>query len=184
MQMDVDVLLTGATHRFESWEDDGKFFVNPGSATGAWAVDWPLYEDCKEDCDEDRDEDRDEDLKDGVAEHNDIAESKNVAGKDVATGKDVGGKDVTGKDVASVAKKPTRLRPAPPPTPSFVLLDIQGPNIISYVYQLIGGEVKVEKSEFRKNVDGGVVEEGRLEGEGAAATATSSIAVSISTSAW
>lgn len=48
------------------------------------------------------------------------------------------------------AKKPAR-KPAPPPTPSFVLLDIQGTNVVSYVYQLINGEVKVEKSEYKKN---------------------------------
>lgn len=36
-QMDVDILLTGHTHRFEAIEYEGKFFVNPGSATGAYS---------------------------------------------------------------------------------------------------------------------------------------------------
>jgi vacuolar protein sorting-associated protein 29 len=38
-QMDVDVLCWGGTCRFEAYEMEGKFFVNPGSATGAvsWA---------------------------------------------------------------------------------------------------------------------------------------------------
>jgi vacuolar protein sorting-associated protein 29 len=36
-QMDVDILLTGHTHRFEAFEYEGKFFVNPGSATGAYS---------------------------------------------------------------------------------------------------------------------------------------------------
>lgn len=40
-QMDADILLTGHTHRFEAFEFDGRFFVNPGSATGAWAPVWP-----------------------------------------------------------------------------------------------------------------------------------------------
>lgn len=52
-QMDVDVLISGHTHTyvslltlwhvsqdyvysFQAIEYDGKFFVNPGSATGAW----------------------------------------------------------------------------------------------------------------------------------------------------
>jgi len=35
------------------------------------------------------------------------------------------------------------------PTPSFVLLDVQGNVIVTYVYQLVEGEVKVEKIEFR-----------------------------------
>ncbi|CZT17427.1 probable vacuolar protein sorting 29 [Ramularia collo-cygni] len=38
-QMDVDVLCWGGGGRFEAYEMEGKFFVNPGSATGApcWA---------------------------------------------------------------------------------------------------------------------------------------------------
>jgi vacuolar protein sorting-associated protein 29 len=34
-QMDVDVLCWGGTCKFEAYEMEGKFFVNPGSATGA-----------------------------------------------------------------------------------------------------------------------------------------------------
>ena len=33
--MDVDVLCWGGTSRFEAYEMEGKFFINPGSATGA-----------------------------------------------------------------------------------------------------------------------------------------------------
>ena len=36
--MDVDVLCWGGTCKFEAYEMEGKFFVNPGSATGA--VSW------------------------------------------------------------------------------------------------------------------------------------------------
>ncbi|KAK5127416.1 hypothetical protein LTR85_006755 [Meristemomyces frigidus] len=34
-QMDVDVLCWGGTCKFEAYEMEGKFFINPGSATGA-----------------------------------------------------------------------------------------------------------------------------------------------------
>lgn len=41
-QMDVDILLWGGTHRFEAFEMEGRFFVNPGSATGALSTGyWP-----------------------------------------------------------------------------------------------------------------------------------------------
>lgn len=40
-QLDVDVLLWGGTHKFEAYELEGKFFVNPGSATGAFSTAWP-----------------------------------------------------------------------------------------------------------------------------------------------
>jgi hypothetical protein len=33
--------------------------------------------------------------------------------------------------------------------PSFALLDIQGPIVVTYVYQLIDGEVRVAKVEYR-----------------------------------
>lgn len=35
-QLDVDVLITGHTHHFENYSRDGKLFLNPGTATGAW----------------------------------------------------------------------------------------------------------------------------------------------------
>ena len=38
--MDVDVFLWGGTHKFEAYELEGKFFVNPGSATGAMNTGW------------------------------------------------------------------------------------------------------------------------------------------------
>ncbi|TID13628.1 retrograde transporter [Venturia nashicola] len=39
-QMDVDVLLWGGSHKFEAYEMEGKFFVSPGSATGAMGTGW------------------------------------------------------------------------------------------------------------------------------------------------
>ncbi|KAF5364635.1 hypothetical protein D9758_005556 [Tetrapyrgos nigripes] len=78
-QMDVDVLLSGHTHTVQAVEYDDRFFVNPGSATGAWTG-----------------------LFNGE------------------------------------------------PTPSFALMDIQGPVVVTYVYQYIDGEVRVEKVEWRK----------------------------------
>lgn len=91
-QLDVDVLLWGGTHKFEAFEMEGKFFVNPGSATGAMTQSWKV---------------QDED-----------------------------------------------------PTPSFVLMDVQGDVLVLYVYQLRrddnGNEtVGVEKVSFRKNGEAG-----------------------------
>lgn len=39
-KLDVDVLCWGGTHRFECFEYMDKFFVNPGSATGAFSTGW------------------------------------------------------------------------------------------------------------------------------------------------
>ena len=36
-QLDVDILITGHTHKFEAYEHENKFYINPGSATGAYS---------------------------------------------------------------------------------------------------------------------------------------------------
>lgn len=35
--------------------------------------------------------------------------------------------------------------------PSFVLMDIQNTTVVTYVYQLVGDDVKVERIEYKKN---------------------------------
>ncbi|TLD25121.1 hypothetical protein PspLS_06084 [Pyricularia sp. CBS 133598] len=44
-KLDVDVLCWGGTHRFECFEYMDKFFINPGSATGAFTTGWGTDED-------------------------------------------------------------------------------------------------------------------------------------------
>lgn len=39
-KLDVDVLCWGGTHKFDAFELDNKFFINPGSATGAMTTGW------------------------------------------------------------------------------------------------------------------------------------------------
>src|SRR5258708_1855832 len=58
----------------------------------------------------------------------------------------------------AISKNKPSAHPAVPPffrdpTPSFALMDIQGPVVVTYVYQLVEGEVRVEKIEYRKDVD-------------------------------
>jgi len=36
-KMDVDILITGHTHKNEVYEFEGKYIINPGSATGAYS---------------------------------------------------------------------------------------------------------------------------------------------------
>ncbi|KAI0341324.1 Metallo-dependent phosphatase [Trametopsis cervina] len=98
-QLDVDVLVSGHTHTFQAVEYDNRFFVNPGSATGAWIG------------------------------------SSNGLVKVLTT--------------ALLHSEYERREP----TPSFALMDIQGPVVVTYVYQLIEGEVRVEKIEYRKNTE-------------------------------
>ncbi|TAQ84753.1 hypothetical protein B7494_g6914 [Chlorociboria aeruginascens] len=39
-RLDVDVLCYGGSHRFDAYELENRFFVNPGSATGAMCSGW------------------------------------------------------------------------------------------------------------------------------------------------
>ncbi|QLQ78369.1 hypothetical protein HG537_0A06160 [Torulaspora globosa] len=44
-QLDVDVMLWGGTQNVEAYTLENKFFVNPGSCTGAFNSDWPIIND-------------------------------------------------------------------------------------------------------------------------------------------
>jgi len=116
-KLDVDVLISGGTHRFEAFEYEGRFFVNPGSATGAYCGNWSA---------------KDEKPAEGDSEKEGEPDKEKDAEK-------------------ASAQLPPSLDP-PTPTPSFALLDIQGAVIVTYVYQLQDGEVKVEKIEYRKDM--------------------------------
>ncbi|XP_050724083.1 vacuolar protein sorting-associated protein 29-like isoform X1 [Eriocheir sinensis] len=77
-QLDADILISGHTHKFEAFEAESRFFINPGSVTGSYsALDGDII-------------------------------------------------------------------------PSFVLMDIQSSTVVTYVYQLVGDEVKVERIEYKK----------------------------------
>ena len=80
-QLDCDILISGHTHRFEAYEHEDKFYVNPGSITGAYNA---------------------LDANDSIV-------------------------------------------------PSFILMDIQSSTVVTYVYQLIDEEVKVERIEYKRN---------------------------------
>lgn len=71
-EIDVDVLVWGGTHRREAYTLDGKFFINPGSATGAYTFDWPANYDDDEEEDESKAVDEDNE--------NNKADDKNADG--------------------------------------------------------------------------------------------------------
>ena len=37
-QLDVDILISGHTHKFDAFEHEDKFYINPGSITGAYSA--------------------------------------------------------------------------------------------------------------------------------------------------
>ncbi|KDN36293.1 Metallo-dependent phosphatase [Tilletiaria anomala UBC 951] len=161
--MDADILITGHTHKFEAFEFEGRFFVNPGSATGAWHSAWPIAdEDEKPGGSKAKEEgDPKEAAPEAAAKEDGKGESKAESKSDPEAKADDGkaseqkgeSKPAEGAETAKGegAEKKSGgqpQKPAPGPTPSFALLDIQGTTVVTYVYQLIQGEVKVEKIEY------------------------------------
>lgn len=193
--MDVDVLVSGATHKLNVYHKDGKFFVNPGSATGAWCEVWPVLQQGDEEEEDDDDKEaeagpskearanqeaktvadgsdgKDDSKEDGAAQET-TTDTKETA-KSSATADDKTTTLAAAADASTTPAKATTTSqaprlPHPDPIPSFVLLDIQGTTIMSYIYQLIGGEVKVEKIEYKKrDPDAGAEEESQDVGEDA-----------------
>lgn len=122
-QLDVDIFIWGGTHRVEAYQLEGKFFVNPGSATGAFYTSWPDTEELEEETDSDSKNNEGE-AKNDSGETEDSNESSNSNNGAVAEPKD--------------------------PIPSFCLLDIQGSICVVYIYRYVDGEVKVDKISYRK----------------------------------
>ncbi|GAA5961925.1 hypothetical protein JCM8115_001612 [Rhodotorula mucilaginosa] len=166
-KMDVDVLISGGTHRFEAFESDGRFFLNPGSATGAFT---PLWTPASPSASTAAAATAPADASASDASHAASgAASENTASRpqgssptasdsdkkdenkqDSAGTNGAGGKDAGSADTPTGAAAETKLDDGP--TPSFALLDIQGNVVVTYVYTEREGDVSVEKMEFRKAV--------------------------------
>ncbi|WFC96527.1 Vacuolar protein sorting-associated protein 29 [Malassezia brasiliensis] len=124
--MNVDVLLSGYTHQFEAYAYEGRFFINPGSATGAWSTEVPLPS--------------------APTQAASTTSSQDTPEANKAT--------ETGKPVTSAPSEPVAPEPDPLEDGSEeMVLDIQGAVVVIYIYQLINNEVKVEKLEYRKPVE-------------------------------
>ncbi|CDK24964.1 unnamed protein product [Kuraishia capsulata CBS 1993] len=167
--MDADILISGGTHRVEAYTLDGKFFINPGSATGAFSTSPPDNEEL-------------EAIASILAEAKAaITEPKDEKPKTENTKPDDEGPkenaDVKEESKEPESEEPTPVNEQPPlpePTidgekeegekplstadiedyldqiPSFCLLDIQGSVCTLYLYTYIDGDVKVDKVTYRK----------------------------------
>lgn len=128
-EIDVDILIWGGTHKVEAYTLDGKFFINPGSATGALNFEWPEKEE------EEEEEDDDEETEEEERQNNEDEELKK---EDLLQEKHANDEDENLEfDLASSI-------------PSFCLLDTQGSKCTLYIYTYMNGEVKVDKVMYQK----------------------------------
>ncbi|SCV70018.1 BQ2448_1412 [Microbotryum intermedium] len=158
-KLDVDVLISGATHRFEAFEYDGRFFINPGSATGAFSPHWtpPVINTTASTLNPNPSSSSTIGV-DSSTTANASTSSTGVkttdegrTGTDTAATTSASSAGVKTHDVeGETGMEAEEWKEPPSPTPSFALLDIQGNVVVTYVYQLVEGEVRVEKIEHRK----------------------------------
>ncbi|GAA6063092.1 hypothetical protein JCM10212_003290 [Sporobolomyces blumeae] len=174
-KMDVDVLVSGGTHRFEAFESDNRFFLNPGSATGAFSPLWtppppppppPASEAAPPASTNETASSTPTDSSNPQAQSSDRSKQAGSSpAVDAASDSATTARTPSGStnDPAGPGSTTTRegqagngTRDADPvetgPTPSFALLDIQGNVVVTYVYTEKNGDVSVEKMEFRKHV--------------------------------
>lgn len=143
-QMNVDVLIWGGTHKVEAYTLEGKFFVNPGSATGAFSTEWPDVDE------EEASEDGATQVEDGNEETGEESkENSNEQSKEEQEGPET--KEQLEQSKEKISEDQDEDDDAEDTVPSFTLLDIQGSVITLYIYTYLNGEVKVDKVSYRKN---------------------------------
>lgn len=144
-QLDVDILLWGGTHNVEAYTLEGKFFVNPGSCTGAFNSDWPITNDLKTTSDQNTLDTT------TIEETNESKESTtNGEGTEESLKGDTSEKEeeqeINEEDIEIPDSVITGSN-----TPSFCLLDIQGSTCTLYIYIYIDGDVRVDKVVYQKD---------------------------------
>lgn len=178
-QLDVDIMLWGGTHNVEAYTLEEKFFVNPGSCTGAFSTDWPIMgrqtkndtetEELGKDVKDMKLEEKnnsEEKTKDAAKETGEAEKSKEEDTKDDENVKEDTKKEENTKESKEDSKKPeeetetktieeadidiSELEISGSNVPSFCLLDTQGSTCTLYIYMFIDGEVKVDKVTYTK----------------------------------
>lgn len=162
-QLDVDIMLWGGTHNVEAYTLEEKFFVNPGSCTGAFNSDWPIINESitntNDNIDTDAATQENEDKLKSLSINEDNKTSKNEEDKDTDKTKDEENKehsksiDKKEDDNESINEEDisiSELEISGSNVPSFCLLDIQGSACTLYIYMFIDGEVKVDKVKYEK----------------------------------
>ncbi|SCV02760.1 LAMI_0H02762g1_1 [Lachancea mirantina] len=167
-QLDVDIVLWGGTHNVEAYTLEGKFFINPGSCTGAFSTDWVVQDrdlvsensteakgdNAQEDEKQEKgqsaqpQQDHEQDGKTASATENEdnVSQESPVQPGDASADPANDGKDSSDDD--------SDIDPADINggcVPSFCLLDIQGSTCTLYIYTYVDQEVKVDKVVYRKD---------------------------------
>ncbi|KAI5966140.1 VPS29 [Candida pseudojiufengensis] len=148
-ELDVDILIWGGTHRVEAYTLDGKFFINPGSGTGAFSLDWPELDDEEEEDIEREEEVKKESSKEDSKEkgetksNEDTEEESKDEPKQTEEDLEKAREEKEKEILFEVTEMNTNI-------PSFCLLDTNGSTCILYIYTYFNNEVKVDKVTYSR----------------------------------
>jgi len=157
-QLDVDIMLWGGTHNVEAYTLEEKFFVNPGSCTGAFSADWPILNDSISNNITDIETNK----KDSATESDDITQSEDGSEQLENNKPDTKDEEQEQEDKNATLEEESlneedisisEVEISGSNVPSFCLLDIQGSTCTLYIYMFIDGEVKVDKVVYKKPTD-------------------------------
>lgn len=175
-ELDVDILIWGGTHKVEAYILDGKFFINPGSGTGAYNFDWPNDEEESEEEDDEEKEDEveKEEEKEEKEENEEKEEKKQETEekkeeteepqledqgeeqKEEETEKEEQKEEEQKEEEQKEGDEITstdleELEELTTNIPSFCLLETHNSSCTLYIYTYLGEEVKVDKVTYHKD---------------------------------
>ncbi len=150
-QLNVDILLWSGTHNVEAYTLEGKFFVNPGSCTGAFNSDWPIMDDLPLPQEQSQQNNSsttsavETDTKEDEVVSQDNSTEK-TAVEEPKQEKQEEEQEINEEDIDIPDSVATGSN-----TPSFCLLDIQNSTCTLYIYIYVDGDVRVDKVVYKKN---------------------------------
>lgn len=159
-QLDVDILLWGGTHNVEAYTLEGKFFINPGSCTGAFSTDWTMQE-VKENIEmskgQDRQQEADVDRPSSQPENTEQqtqaqqqSENTNIEDTQEPNEQSSEQNNHEAPDLSSDDEDFDEVDINGGGVPSFCLLDLQDTTCTLYIYTYMDDEVKVDKVVYKK----------------------------------
>lgn len=148
-ELDVDILIWGGTHKVEAYILDGKFFINPGSATGAFSFDWPNDDETSDEEEPEKEEVEDEKTEEPEKQEPEKEEQEKTEEVEEKSDKQVEQvkepeEQITAEDITDAKETTSNI-------PSFCLLETYDSTCTLYIYTYLNQEVKVDKVTYHKD---------------------------------
>lgn len=151
-ELDADILIWGGTHKVEAYTLDGKFFINPGSLTGAFSFDWPEVEEqeSEDEANETKEKKEKKETKETKEDKKELTDDKEEKDEKKELKDEKPESDETKEDQESGTDANVLAEELSSSVPSFCLLDVRESSCTVYIYTYLNDEVKVDKVSYHK----------------------------------